>query len=128
MVPSEADAGRAAAFRKGLSEAGYVEGRNVIVEQRWGYNDPARLPGLLAGLIDRRAAVIATSDLPSSIAAKAATASIPIVFETGADPVQTGLVASLNRPGGNVTGVTNIAVELGAKRLGISPLSIGVSD
>jgi putative ABC transport system substrate-binding protein len=118
-VGSPDDGGRAAAFRKGLNEGGYVEDRNVTVEQRWGDNDPARLPQLLTDLIDRRVAVIATGDLPSSIAAKTATASIPIVFETAADPVQAGLVHSLNRPGGNVTGVTNLSVELGVKRLGI---------
>jgi putative tryptophan/tyrosine transport system substrate-binding protein len=103
----EVDAGRAAAFRKGLSETGFVEGRSVTIEFRWAHNDIGRLAGLVADLVGRRVTVIAAGDLPSARAAKAATGTIPIIFETAADPVQTGLVASLNRPGGNVTGATN---------------------
>jgi putative ABC transport system substrate-binding protein len=115
----EGHAGRVAAFRKGLSETGYVEGRDVAIEYRWAHNEPAHLPGLVADLVNRPVTVIAAGDLPSALAAKAASTAIPIVFETAADPVQAGLVASLNRPEANVTGVTNTGGELGAKRFGI---------
>ena len=107
-----------AAIRTGLSEMGYVEGRNVTIEVR-GVQDLSRLPELAADLVRRQAAVLVTSGTPAAIAAKAATTSIPIVFSLGSDPVQFGLVASLNRPGGNATGVIDMDVELVSKRLGL---------
>jgi putative tryptophan/tyrosine transport system substrate-binding protein len=106
-----------AAFLKGLGEGGFVDGRGVTVEYRWGEDQNGRFPMLAADLVKRRVAVIAATSTPAALAAKAATSTVPIVFEIASDPVQLGLVASLNRPGGNVTGVTQINVEVGPKRL-----------
>ena len=116
----ELSAGMVAAFRDGLGEAGFVEGRNVTVEFRFAYNDNSRLPDLAADLVRRAVAVIATpGSTPSALAAKAATTSIPIVFSVGTDPADAGLVASFNRPEGNVTGISSLNSELAAKRLGL---------
>jgi len=115
--PAEA-AGAVAAFRKGLSEIGFVEPQNVTIDFRWAEGQLDRLPALARKLVDRPVAVIAALGGSDSIA-KAATSTIPIVFGTGGDPVANGLVASLNKPGGNITGVTFLTAALGAKRLGL---------
>jgi putative ABC transport system substrate-binding protein len=110
-------AGPLAAFLKGLGETGFMEGRSVVIEYRWGEEHTERLPELVADLIHQQVSVIAATSTPASIAAKAATATIPVVFETSSDPIRLGLVSRLNRPGGNVTGVTQINAEVLPKRL-----------
>ena len=120
LASPESDASsRLTGLRRGLNETGYVEGRNFVIEYRWAGNQADRLPELAADLVQLRVAVIVTSGLVSTLAAKAATTSIPIVFGVGADPVHFGLVASLNRPGGNLTGFNAFNAELGAKGLAL---------
>jgi putative ABC transport system substrate-binding protein len=115
----ESDASRLTGLRRGLNQSGYVEGRNLVIEYRWAGNQADRLQALAADLVQLRVAVIVSPGLLSTLAAKAATTNIPVVFVVSNDPVQLGLVASLNRPGGNLTGFNNVTSELGAKGLAL---------
>jgi putative ABC transport system substrate-binding protein len=115
----ESDASRVTGLRAGLNQTGYVEGRNLVIEYRWAGNQADRLSALAADLVQLRVAAIVTPGLVATRAARVATTSIPIVFSVGNDPVQLGLVASLNRPGGNLTGFNNVTNELGAKGLAL---------
>ena len=114
---SDLFAGRLHAFHEGLNDTGFVEGRNVAIEYRWAESQYDRLPALATDLVRRQVTVMVATTTPSLLAAKAASTTIPIVFLTGSDPVEIGLVASLSRPGGNMTGVANLSVEVGAKQL-----------
>jgi ABC-type uncharacterized transport system substrate-binding protein len=111
------------ALRQGLSHAGFVEGQNVAIEYRWAEGQYDRFPVLIADLLRRQVTVIVAGDGPSAVAAKAGTSTIPIVFNSGIDPVQIGLVTSLSRPGGNLTGVNLVAGPLPAKQFGLLPPS-----
>jgi ABC-type uncharacterized transport system substrate-binding protein len=115
----ESDVPRLTGLRRGLNQTGYIEGRNLVIEYRWAGNQADRLPALATDLVQLRVAVIVSPGLVATLAAKAATTSIPIVFAVGNDPVQLGLVGSLNRPGGNLTGFNDVNNELGAKGLAL---------
>jgi putative tryptophan/tyrosine transport system substrate-binding protein len=118
--PTEGAVGRQVGFREGLAEAGFFEGCNVAIESRWARNDFYRLPDLASDLVGSGVAVLVASyNTPAVLAAKAATTTIPIVFGFGADPVETGLVSSLDHPGGNITGITSMTAGIGSKRLGL---------
>jgi ABC-type uncharacterized transport system substrate-binding protein len=112
---TDSDVFRVTGLRRGLNDAGFIEGRNIAIDYRWAENEFNRLPGLAADLVQRRVALIVTPGYPSTLAAKAATTNIPILFVVGVNPVEVGLVASLNRPEGNLTGFNQVSGELGAK-------------